>query len=91
VTGVISFYDWGGGKISHVNAGVGQKDGEKAGQVVDATEGGWMTGRNDNPNQAVPAGPGQVNQTYEPYSTNTAPVSQGQINFDALDQNYRGQ
>ena len=80
--GTLNFYDWGKG-VEHVNAGVGQ------GQIVDATQNGWMVSRNSNENQIIPAGIGQVNQTYDPYSNNTKPFSQGIINFDVLESKYR--
>jgi cell wall-associated NlpC family hydrolase len=88
-SGTLNFYDWGTTTVQHVNIGVGQQGNESLGQIVDATEGSWMTARNDNPNQTIPAGTGQVNQTYAPYSTKSTPVSQGTINFDVLEKNYK--
>lgn len=82
-SGTLNFYDWGQG-VEHVNVGVGQKSGETTKQVVDATETDWMVARNSNPNQIIPAGSGQLNQTYTPYSTNSDPSLQGQINFNKL-------
>jgi RHS repeat-associated protein len=87
--GTLNFYDWNNNTIRHVNVGVGQQGNETVGQVVDATEGSGMTARNGNPNQVIPAGAGQVNQTYAPFSTNSTPVSQGTINFDVLEKNYK--
>jgi len=87
--GALNFYDWGTGTVQHVNVGVGQRGNETCGQVVDATEGSWMTGRNGMPGQVIEAGAGQVNQTYTNYSSNSLPVSQGTINFDLLDEKYR--
>ena len=80
--GMLNFYAWDSSiGIEHVNTGVGQKEGEPCNQVVDATEGDWMTGRNINPNQIIPALPGSVNQTYIPYTTTYTPTCQGGINW----------
>jgi hypothetical protein len=87
--GILNFYDWDGGTIRHVNIGVGQQEGELRGQIVDATAGNWMINRNNNPAQVIPAGGGQVNQTFAPFSTNSRPSRQGIINFDVLNRDYR--
>jgi cell wall-associated NlpC family hydrolase len=87
--GTLNFYTFGSDTVQHVNVGAGQKEREPMGQIVDATEGSWMTTRNDNPNQIIEAGSGQVNQTFTPFSSKTQPVSQGTINFDVLDAKYR--
>ncbi|WP_168203334.1 RHS repeat-associated core domain-containing protein [Oceanispirochaeta crateris] len=82
--GILNFYSWGKKKIQHVNAGVGSTVNETNTQVIDATEGDWMTARNGNTNQIYPAQAGSINQTYVPYSTRTKPDIQGRINFNAI-------
>ena len=87
--GTLNFYTFGTGAVEHVNVGVGQLPGEAMPQVVDATQGAWMTARNGRPGQSVPAAPAQMNQTYSPYSSNSAPDEQAQINWAVLDAEYR--
>jgi RHS repeat-associated protein len=84
--GMINFYTWDEENgVEHVNVGVGKQGKESINQVVDATLGGWMTSRNSNTNQLIPAKKDTVNITYSAYSSNTKPSSQGQINWSALE------
>jgi cell wall-associated NlpC family hydrolase len=90
--GRLNFYKFQFPDFQHVNVGVGQRDGEPTGQIVDATSGATMLGRNDDaykPNQTTVVGAGQVNQTFPPYSTNSYPELQGIIKFDILEENHR--
>jgi cell wall-associated NlpC family hydrolase len=89
--GMLNFYSFEPGRIGHVNVGVGQKQDELTGQIVDATAEGEsaMTGRNGGARQLDTAAAGRINQTYPPYSTNSTPVLQGIINFDILEEKYR--
>ena len=90
---MINAYDWeGNGVIDHVNAGAGQRAGETKMQVVDATEDApvnrdWTTSRNNGMpgnGQVSAASAGQVNQTYVPFSSVTAPTKQLYIDFNRL-------
>ena len=84
--GMINFYTWDEENgVEHVNVGVGKQGNESKNQVVDATLGGWMTSRNSNTDQLVPAKKDTVNKTYSAYSSNTKPSSQGQLNWSALE------
>ncbi|MCL2381778.1 MAG: hypothetical protein FWC64_09350 [Treponema sp.] len=91
--GLLNFYDWGrpDGRIRHVNVGVGQRGNEPKRQIIDATEGDWMVTSRSLPRhgQVIQPGIGQVNQTFEPFSSNSRPVSQGRINFDVLERDFR--
>ena len=87
--GILNFYIWDKNKgIQHVNAGVGQRDGEPTKQVVDATETDWMLDPNKNrignPNQVIPPKAHAVNQTYAPYQNSHAPDAQAVINWDYI-------
>ena len=86
--GMLNFYDWGDG-VEHVNVGVGKRGSETSEQVVDATEGSWMTGRNSEEAQNPKAGSGRVNKTFVPYTRNAEPAAQGQIDWQALEK-YKG-
>ena len=86
--GMLNFYDWGNG-VEHVNVGVGERGAETNDQVVDATEGSWMMGRNPEAAQSPKAAAGQVNKTFVPYTRNTEPAAQAQTDWQALEK-YRG-
>ena len=97
--GIINAYDWDkNGIVDHVNAGVGQLSSESKPQVFDATENDalgvnkkWTTGRNNGMpgnGQDGTAVPGQGNLTYVPFSNNTKPTVQLQIDFNLLQQKY---
>ena len=84
-SGELNFYSFGSSEVTHVNTGVGHKEGESGNQIVDATKGDWMTHRNDgNKKQTYDAEKDSINQTFVPFSTNTDPVSQGTINWTKL-------
>jgi RHS repeat-associated protein len=84
--GMINFYTWDEENgVEHLNVGVGKQGAESRAQVVDATLGSWMTSRNSNKDQIIPAKKDAVNQTYSAYSSKTKPSSQGQINWTALE------
>jgi len=60
-------------------------------QIIDVTSNNWMVEfrSSTNPNQVVSPGEGQVNQTFQPFSSRRRPFSQGTINFDILERYYR--
>ncbi len=93
--GVLNFYKFSGStNVSHVNIGVGRHGTpapllNPANQIVDATEGSTLNSRQGNPKQYKPPNTGQVNQTYTPYSTNTAPSSQAILNWYILERKYK--
>jgi len=60
-------------------------------QIIDATSNYWMVRYRpiERDGQYIEPGDKQVNQTFQPFSSNRRPVSQGTINFDILERYYR--
>ena len=100
--GMLNFYaldDNFPGRPTHVNVGVGVKGLpkiflERRPQVVDATLGNTLVGRNEwddrfRRGHFFDAGERQVNQTFAPFSTIREPVFQGTINWAVLEDRFR--
>ena len=83
--GTLNFYDFEGEGVDHVNYGVGKRGSETENQIMDASYGStWQEGRNKSDRQDVKAESNKINKTYAPFSTKTAPVKQGYVDFTKL-------